>query len=342
MALMYPKAPSAKLFDGVTTPEASVVMKLVRQQTITRDEEIILEQSIVFYKELYEFLKGIDLSTLSDGEAERLIVYTINNVGLVANPTNVIRFTDVFRVSIVKPDFLERGKVRDLRYLTYPPMEIVKQNGIFGRANTARSTVFYCSFLPGVAIMETRPKVGERILLARWYNGDAKPFVSVPVVSDNDYGNENLKAMKTSFEERKAHNHPLFGEILDLYFNFFSAQILKRADIKSVKRYEYMFSALFADQVLDNDHKHWDSVAPTNKDVDCLIYPSVAFNHKEENLAITPTAVSRLRPMDLTDGIVVKTMYDKTSLEVNELPIVLGRIGTTNRFDGNKILWNDD
>ena len=76
--------------------------------------------------------------------------------------------------------------------------------------------------------------------------------------------------------------------------------------------------------------------------MDCLIYPSVAFNHKEENLAITPNSVAKLRPMDLTDGIVVKTMYEKTTLKDDEFPIVLGRIRTANRFDRNRIIWNDD
>jgi len=342
MAIIYPKTPPSKLYDGFATPEALVVMKLVKQQTITQMEEAILEQSITFYRELYEFLKRIDLSSLTDDEAEELMVYTINNVGMVANPTNAIYFTDLFRVSVVKPDFLENGKVRDLKYLTHPSKEVVSNNGFFGRANTTIKTAFYCSFLPGVAIMETRPKEGDRIILARWYNDGAKPFISAPVVSDKDYGNDNLIAAKKSFEDLKARNHPFFREILDLYFNFFSAEILKKVEIKSEKRYEYLFSALFADQVLDNDHKHWDATAATNKDVDCLIYPSVAFNHKEENLAITPNSVSKLRPLELTDGIVVRTMYDKTTLNDGELPIVFGRMRIANRFNGNRIIWDDD
>jgi hypothetical protein len=59
-------------------------------------------------------------------------------------------------------------------------------------------------------------------------------------------------------------------------------------------------------------------------------------------LAIAPDAVVKLRPLSLTDGIVVKTLYHKTTLADNELPIVFGRIRTAHKFEGIRIIWDDD
>ena len=111
MAYLYPKMPPSKIFDGGSTPETRVIMKLIQQQTITREEETILDQCKVFYWVLYNFFRTIDLSKLTDEQAEKLIVYTSNNVQMVVNSTNVIYFTDLFRDSKVKPEFLENEKV---------------------------------------------------------------------------------------------------------------------------------------------------------------------------------------------------------------------------------------
>lgn len=346
MNMTYPELPFIKqniVHTGnniYLSPEAIVIRKLVAGEEISSIDEEVLKQSIAFYKVLYPFLKKVNLSMLTEFEADKLITYIINAVGLVLNPTNDITFHNVFRVTVVADDMLDRtGKVRELKYLKQRPVDLVRKHGYFSRANTATTTVFYCSFLPGVAILETMPKKGERIILTRWKNTDGQKFTSCPIPYNKGINNENIQAVVEGFEKMKVGKHPLLTEIIDMYTDFFGSELVKKVECTSKQRYEYLYGALFGDQILTNYGNYY---GPGTKEAACLIYPSVAYGHREENLAIAPKHVPRLQPLDCTDGIVWEELYEKHSLNEMELPIVLDRKRIANKFEGEKIIWNDD
>lgn len=320
--------------------EAIVMQKLVAGEQISNVDEDILKQSIDFNKELYSFLKKVPLSKLTESDAEKLIAYVIDAIGLVMNPTNDITFHNVFRVTVVSADMLdETGKVRDIKYLMHRPIDLVRKHGYYSRANTVKSTVFYCSFLPGVAIHETKPKKGDRIILTRWKNTDGQKFTSCPIAYNKGIQNENTQAAVDGLEKLKARKHPLLAQMMDMYTDFFGSELVKKVECTSGKKFEYLYGALFGDQILNNYDSYY---GPGTKEPACLIYPSVAYGHREENLAIASKHVPRLSPLDCTDGIVWEELYEKLAVNEMELPIVFGRMRIANRFEGNKIIWNDD
>ena len=72
MGFNFPKLPPSKTYSTDLTPETIVQIKLVQGQPITKEEEQILIEAIEFYKESFAILKSIDLSTITDEEAEEI------------------------------------------------------------------------------------------------------------------------------------------------------------------------------------------------------------------------------------------------------------------------------
>jgi len=297
---------------------------------------------VEFYKLAYAYLEQIDLSKLEDEDLEKLLPFLKSVFNINITVQNKINFNFVFRATGVSNKFLENGKVRDIKYISFPPKEIIKSNGVYGRANSPDSTLFYCAFEPGVAILETKPKVGDRIIIAQWINEGAKDFITYPITNNKTIDNDSLKFATKAFQERMSYNHPLFAEILDRQLSFLSSKFVKDITIKNSKKYEYLFSAYFSEKILDNHFDPIDHPTEPIKHYDAIIYPSIAIKHKSENLAIMPDSVSKLKPYQIEDCIVLKTMYDNPDLRDDKLPIIRNVIRRATEFNGNKIIWNDD
>ncbi len=162
--MRFPNIPKSKIYNGDTTPEQDAQMKLVQGIQLDQPDIDALQESVKFYEQAYPFLKSIDLSKITykeEGEIIKFIDTVLNYQVLVQNS---LRFKTVFRVSFVRDDFLELGKVRDSKFISYPPLDIVKKIGKYGRANSPNSTCLYCAFNPIIALLETKPKIGDRIL----------------------------------------------------------------------------------------------------------------------------------------------------------------------------------
>ena len=324
------------------TPEQEILMKLVQGQTITCQDESVLEEAIEFYKKAFEYLKSIDLSSLVENDLDEIFIFLKSVFNMELTIQNKINFYNVFRVTTVSEKYLVNGKVRNIKYIKNPPKEIIIEKGVYGRANSPKSTIFYCAFEPGVFLLETKPEVGQRIILAQWHNDNKKDFISYPITNNKTIDNDSLKSATNAFQKRMQYNHPLFAEILDLYLDFLSSEFVKNVNVTNPKKYEYLFSAYFADRILDNSFEPVEHPTEPIKHYDCIIYPSIAINHKSENLAIIPQSVDKLRPFQLEDCIVVQTMYDNPDLSDDKLQILRNVLRTATKFDGDKIIWDDD
>lgn len=342
MNFNFPALPKAKIYGHKMTPEQEVTMKLVQRQQINEQEEKVLLEAIDFYKIAFAYLKSIDLSLVNDNDAEKIIEFLKSVFNMQITIQNKINFYTLFRVTTVKNDFLENNKVRKVDYISYPPQKIIEKLGVYGRCNSPKSTVFYCSFEPGVAVLETKPQLGQRIIISHWHNDNAKDFITYPITNNKTIDNDSLKSATRAFEERMKYNHPLFAKILDLYFEFLSSEFVKDIEVKNPKKYEYLISAFFSDWMLENKFEPVEHPVEPIKHYDCVIYPSIAINYKAENLAIIPSSVQKLRPIFLEESIVVKTMYDNPDLSNNKLPIVRKVLRTSSKIENGEIIWNDD
>ena len=315
---------------------------MVHQKEISIEEEEILRESIAFYKEVYAYFKSIDLSELSDNEASELLQYMHKVFNTEIFVQNNVRFESVFRVSAVSEAFLAKGKVRDLNFLKEPPLKLIKDRGVHGRANLPNSTVFYCAISPGIALFETKPKIGDRIIIGQWTHKADEPFVMYPITNSKNIRTKELDKATSAFQDRMEFNHPLFAEILDLYFDFVSAEFLKDMEVLSEKKYEYLFSSYFADMVLKNTFKPLEDPLEPLKHYDAIIYPSIASKYATENLAVVPSSVKKLKPESFTDSTVLTLNDSGQTLYGYRLPFTLEINRTSYWVEDDLVMWDDD
>ena len=343
MKFNFPKTPSSKTYGDKTTPEQDVMMKLITQQKIDSNDEEVLKEAFNFYQEAFKSLKDINLSEIDKDDLKEIFSFlrVVFNMNLTIQ--NKINFYFLYRVTVIEDLFLENGKVRNIEYIKNPPLKIIEKNGVYGRANSPKSTIFYCAFQPGVAVLETKPEINDRIIIAEWLNENAKDFISYPITNNKTIKNESLEFATKAFQERMTYNHPLFAKILDLYLDFLSSEFVKDIKITNPKKYEYIFSAYFADMVLDNLFEPIDHPIEPIKHYDCIIYPSIAVGHKFENLGILPESLKKLKPVKLQEILVKQTFYSNLDIiNDTDLPIAGEILRTATEFDGDRIIWDDD
>ena len=328
--------PKSKRYVDDMTPEQHVIMKCINREKLTKEDESVLQESIDFYKNTFPKLKEVNLEVITKEEVLELKEYLDKIFNFNITISNDIHFEILFRVSFVRPEFTEKGKVRNPDFLKYPPIDVVKKKGVYNRANTDNKTVFYGSFYENVAIRETKPDVGDRIIISTWKNISGKPFNSYPI-TNSEIDNEGVQKSTQAFKETKEANNPLFGEIMDLTLAFLASEFVKDSEIKSEKRFEYLYSAYFADKILTP----FIEGDPT-PNLDFIIYPSVAWKHEHENVAITPNAVeNKLKLIKLIEYDVVETYYDSI-LEKDEMPVKLKYIREADWIEKDLIIWEDE
>lgn len=189
----------------MTTPEQDVMMKLVHLQKINNDDEDILKEATIFYKEAFKSLKAINLSELADEDLEEIFSFLKAVFNMKITIQNKINFYYVYRVTSVTDSFLENGKVRDVKFIKNAPLDIIQKMGVYGRANSPKSTIFYCAFQPGVAVFETKPKINDRIIIAEWFNEGAKDFISYPITNNKTIPNKSLESATKAFQDSPIH-----------------------------------------------------------------------------------------------------------------------------------------
>ena len=332
-----PEVPPCKIYHSnmQTNPEQDAILKCLELKTLSTEEESNLKEAISFYKEVFPALQAIELSTLTYEEAEEIKQYLSKVINFNLMVFNDVNFEVIFRISIIKESFRIKGKVRDPKYLRYPDLNIIKESKVYNRANTCDTTVFYASFLENVALRETKPQKGQKIILSIWKNKTGKPFSSYPITNAS-VNNQWIQKSTKAFKETKEANHPLFAEIMDLNLSFLASEFIKDCRITNQYRLEYLYSAYFAERIL-SPLREDDPVA----DFDFIIYPSVAWKHREENIAMTTTAFSRLELVLAKEYEVQETFYH-LELPIETCPAKLKFIRAANWFEKDLIIWEDE
>jgi hypothetical protein len=333
-----PQIPSYKTFNEASkaTIEQDIILKCTALQILTDSEENILTDAICFYQALFAALKAINLSELTFEEAEELKKYLDEAFNFNFLTFNDITFDVVYRVSLIKKEFLEKGKVRTPRYLTYPPLKSIMDSKIFNRANTWTETVFYASFSENVAVRETKPTKGQNIIISTWKNKTEKPFVSYPI-TNSSINNVGVQKATKAFHETKKVNHPLFAKIMDLHLEFMASEFVKDRPVTNPYHLEYLFSAYFAGKIL-SPRIEGDTVP----DHDLIIYPSVAWRHQHENIAMTKHSLDHKMKLIYAIEYEVEETYYGKDVAMDEMPAKLKFIRESYWFEDDLIIWEDD
>ncbi|WP_285008830.1 hypothetical protein [Pedobacter faecalis] len=136
------------------------------------------------------------------------------------------------------------------------------------------------------------------------------------------------------------YNHPLFARILDLLLEFISSEFVKNTPVISPKRYEYLYSAYFADEMLDNSFEPVPHPVEELARYDALVYPSIANKYETENLAIMPESVKKLIPHQFLDCQVLS--LEPSELNGEPIPITVSILRKSYYIEGDLVIWEDD
>lgn len=351
MTINFPEIPECKtkIVKNELTLEQIAIFKLIQKEDLNSEELIALNDAIEFYKICFPFFQSLKLSEIDDIAAEEIKSYLNKVIDFQMIIQNDISFHSLWRITKVSNSFLQDGKVRDIKYITNPTSDVLRKIGKYNRASSPNLPIFYASFHESVALHEFKPEIGDRIIISRWENFTKKSFVSFPIVYYKNIHNKMSYRNNSLIAEMRKQGHPLLAEIMSLYLAFLSEEFVKKIEIVNSKRYEYLFSSYFGDSLLDRNLPISDIIKPNNppdkpmkEDFDCIVYPSVAFNHQEDNLAISPISVSKnLRPASIEDCIVEDTFFD-SSTTVESYPIKKKVLRKAIGSAFGKFIWNDD
>lgn len=336
MIFNFPEIPQSKIFKDLFTAEQSALNNYITNSKFSSEEENIFQECIGFYKKAFKYLKSLPLTDFTPEDAQKVWNYLddVFNFKLIID--NNGNFEVVFRVTNVRNTFLEKGKVRHPKYLYNPPLALNKERGIYNRCNSPNSTAFYAAFYENVALRETKPQKGERIIMTTWKNINGSPFVTYPIshaLIANNSGNDKATEAFEKFMEK---HHPLFREHFKIILEFISSEMVKDKEVLSEKKYEYLFSAYFSEHILkENNPKD-----PT-PNFDYIIYPSVAYKHLEDNICVPERTLHRLKPVYLQEFEVLETYYDKP-LSLTDAPAELKLLREATWITEDLIIWEDE
>lgn len=335
MPIQFPVIPKSKVYGEKMTPEQEAVQYYLEHGSLSKEHEEILKECIDFYSKAFSELKKIDLSEINEDTANEIISFLtiVFNVKIIIQ--NEGKFDYLFRVTIVDDQFLEKGKLRNPQYLYNPPLKLNQAKGIYNRCNSPNSTGLYAAFYENVAFRESKPQKGQRIILTTWKNKSGQSFVSYPISNAMIANNQGNSKATAAFIKTMENHHPFFSSLLKLNLEFLASEFIKESQIKSAKRFEYMFSAFFSEFILSDNN-----INDPTPNFDFIIYPSVAFKHLEDNIFISPRAISKVTPVYLQEFIVLETHYDK-ELSRDESPLELKLLRDASWIEDNLIIWND-
>lgn len=332
-----PAVPSCKQFVDNVTAERLAMTRCFTDPVSSEQDLRILSEATHYYHLCFAHLDKIDLFTLTKEQAEKLKVYLNSVFTVTPFLENDLTVNEIYRATVVQESFLENGKVRDRRFLSYPPLRVVQNRGIYNRCSSPDNTLFYACERENVAIREIKAPIGNRIILSTWQNHSGLALHYHPLCLAPGIANDTSDKATYAFEQLYDKQHPILLEWMQTIFSFITKEFIKESDPIHPQRYDYFFSAFFSDRNLQPFPQ-----GTTAKNVDCIAYPSVAWDHIPTNLAILPEVIdTRFMLLKATEFEVTDTWYDKP-IALHEYPAKLRIIRESTAINNGRISWNDD
>lgn len=336
-----PEIPACKKYiNDLFTPEILIITKCKDGHALNSSEKAVLKEAIEYYKSLFPILSKINLATIDLEQAQILMKYLHHVFNILLIQQKDHQFNFLYRVTIVKDGDRKAGKIREPDKLTHPPLKIIQEKQLFNRCSTSNSTLFYASFYKNVALMEMKPEKGKNIIISKWQNPFPEKKYVFFEIPNADVNNPTIIEAKESYKHHLEGKDPLYQELLNLTTAFIASEFTKEISNENERnpnRLEYLFSAFVSDRLLKPPPQN-DEITPN----DLILYPSVAWKHKQENVAVNPNVHKLLKLVKTVEYEVIATSYDKNDLELKEMPADLKEIRRSWGITDNDIIWNDD
>jgi hypothetical protein len=313
------------------TYEQVITHKLFKGERIDAKEANQLVSCIDYYKVLKRGLEDFDFSSLQDSQRlEEFKTYIEYAYNFQPFHLNEVEIYQTFRL-IRNRD--KKSKIT-VDQLEHPSLDIVKDNGLFNRASTDKSTMFYSAESIDSAFKELKPKVGEVVTLGIWGPKDKTQFNCYPIASSSAAHsiNETARSAFLGLNLFKSKMPKLLADFFDGYFD-----VLNHEYSKPVEHHlEYFVSAIFSERIVEIREEKWT--------FDAIIYPSVGNDYSHCNFAITPLAVkSKLKLIKAYELEITGTKYTNPSNRRNPTRLTVANAYTLRESrsidESGKINW---
>jgi hypothetical protein len=208
-------------------------------------------------------------------------------------------FTELTRISINKKVLGKNQRIKEIKYLHYPPPDKVKA---YGRCNLPGQSALYATFNLLTAFGEMKPALGDLVTVSKWVlRVPDTPMLFCPIfknqpVRDNVY-NPRTRQFDLLYQQKLASFPKHVARQIDALTQFIADAFTRR--VKPQNDLDYIFSAYFSNKILNEFEAG---------SIDAIYYPSVPGDLSFENIAIKPAVFDRLYRIDeVSDAIVVTT-----------------------------------
>lgn len=333
---ILPEIPALKRWqdDFRFTQEQSISFKLLNNQKINSNEENEFKKVFEFYEKLDEKLQELDYSSFTSADFENFknyINYAFNYVPLLSNKLTVLH---TYRLVVNEWVSQKNERLKNVKYLKYPSLEIVKEINKYNRANTPNTNVLYTAENIDSALKEIKPPINKIVTVGLWKTKTPKEIISYPI-SHSERAmpfNEGVQKATQAFEKNAEKNSKLFIDWSRHYFKLLGREFTKPIS----HHYEYLVSALFSERILQvrNDPN-------PSFNYDCIIYPSVGNDFGTDNLAIHPDSVEKeFGIFQIMEFEIEEAYYEKKYVLNHPEIITLAKV--KNKHYAKQILSNGD
>lgn len=307
--LDFPEIPEPKRWKEHTTDEQIITRNLLEGKEVSEDDREKLKECIAFYDDVIPKLRSFDLKSLSDIDIVEFLEYFHYVFTYLLANSNDLHIYRLYRLVENEAVLQKRERIRDRKYVSYPPIDVVKKKGRFNRVNTPNFNIFYGTPSIDDALRELKPDVGQLVTVGEWLpaSGDEVKLISYPICPNPLVFSVNQDAAKGYFAFKKMtdRSDPLLSAFVSKIYSFINDEFAKPVD----QHLEYLYSALFAERVFDID----DPKNP-NYNYECIIYPSVGNRLEAQNLALKPSTIDqKFKLWKVYEFEITATHYDKIS-----------------------------
>jgi hypothetical protein len=307
-----PAVPYHKRYNGGnTTNEQKILRKLDTHQEVDSEERVILEELDEFYGELNKQLVALDYKSFNGRDLQdfkNYILYVFNAYYLISNQATIVG--DLFRLVVNEKVTGENKTINEVRFLTYPSLEVVKKNAKFNRASTDNSTLLYLASTIDTALKEIHPPINKLVTIGVWAPKEKRTFTQFPIEHSEEAAKVNSDVANgiQALKEYGQHHDPLLGKYMKNYFDLLSREYSK--SVAPENHYEYMLSAILSEKIFEIEKGNHDF------NFEFISYPSVGNSFITKNLAVKPTvADNEFKIIQVKEFEIEESYYEKTAIE---------------------------
>ena len=283
------------LEDGRTTPEFLAHQKLGKENLTVADLKVFWDITD-FFKELNRLLPSVKYTEFSEQDFinfRNYILFAFNMTGVMWDDLTIYQMYRLVVNEEVNPCY-PSSSLTHIDQLSYPKLDIVKRNGLYNRANTPNSTVFYSCESIDTALREKQPKSNKLVTVGVWKPKKISPtehklFITYPI-SESDEAmkvNDGVRAATLAGRNRFK-NTGAYAEYILSFNKVLGREFTKKIDRTKINsQFEYYLSGVFSEQLLIQ------SDIPNFVNYDCINYPSVENNYCTDNFAFRTDVIHK-------------------------------------------------